>query len=73
MTKPWGRLASFGLGFIALLAGQMAALAALAWWLDASLGGMPDFGGDGVEVIGLPRLPGGLTQHPAFAQIAALL
>jgi dethiobiotin synthetase len=27
----------------------------------------------GVEVIGLPRLPGGLTQHPAFARIAALL
>ncbi|HEY0223220.1 MAG TPA: dethiobiotin synthase [Pseudolabrys sp.] len=27
----------------------------------------------GVDVIGLPRLPGGLTQHPAFAQIAALL
>ncbi|MBI2717058.1 MAG: dethiobiotin synthase [Rhizobiales bacterium] len=24
-------------------------------------------------VIGLPRLPGGLTQHPAFAQIAAHL
>ena len=28
---------------------------------------------NGVEVVGLPRLPGGLTQHPAFAQIAALL
>jgi dethiobiotin synthetase len=28
---------------------------------------------DGVDVIGLPRLPGGLMQHPAFAQIAALL
>jgi dethiobiotin synthetase len=27
----------------------------------------------GAEVIGLPRLPGGLTQHPAFARIAALL
>ncbi|MGZ9215222.1 MAG: ATP-dependent dethiobiotin synthetase BioD, partial [Candidatus Binatia bacterium] len=26
-----------------------------------------------VVVIGLPRLPGGLTQHPAFAQIAAHL
>jgi dethiobiotin synthetase len=24
-------------------------------------------------VVGLPRLPGGLTQHPAFARIAALL
>jgi dethiobiotin synthetase len=27
----------------------------------------------GVEVIGLPRLPGGITQHPAFARIAGLL
>jgi dethiobiotin synthetase len=27
----------------------------------------------GIEVIGLPRLPGGLTEHPAFAQIAKLL
>lgn len=50
MTKPWGRLASFSLGLIALLAGQMAALAALAWWLGAGLAGMPDFSGDGVAV-----------------------
>jgi dethiobiotin synthetase len=28
---------------------------------------------DGVEVIGLPRLPAGITQHPAFARIAACL
>jgi dethiobiotin synthetase len=28
---------------------------------------------DGVDVVGLPRLPGGITEHPAFAQIAALL
>jgi dethiobiotin synthetase len=27
----------------------------------------------GVEVIGLPRLPPGITQHPAFARIAACL
>ncbi len=26
-----------------------------------------------VEVVGLPRLPGGLNQHPAFARIAAHL
>jgi dethiobiotin synthetase len=26
-----------------------------------------------IPVIGLPRLPGGLTEHPAFAQLAALL
>jgi dethiobiotin synthetase len=28
---------------------------------------------DGVDVVGLPRLPGGINEHPAFAQIAALL
>jgi dethiobiotin synthetase len=28
---------------------------------------------NGVEVVGLPRLPGGITQHPAFARIAAQL
>jgi dethiobiotin synthetase len=28
---------------------------------------------NGVEVIGLPRLPAGITQHPAFARIAACL
>jgi len=27
----------------------------------------------GVPVIGLPRLPAGITEHPAFARIAALL
>jgi len=27
----------------------------------------------GVDVVGLPRLPAGITQHPAFARIAALL
>lgn len=27
----------------------------------------------GVEVVGLPRLPGGLNEHPAFARIATLL
>ncbi len=50
MSKPWGRLASFSLGLIALLVGQMAALVALSWWIGAGLGRMPDFGGDGVAV-----------------------
>jgi dethiobiotin synthetase len=27
----------------------------------------------GIGVVGLPRLPGGLNQHPAFARMAALL
>jgi dethiobiotin synthetase len=28
---------------------------------------------DGVEVIGLPRLPAGILDHPAFARLASLL
>jgi len=40
--------------------------------LDDTVASIARFSG-GVEVIGLPRLPGGLTQHPAFARIAALL
>jgi hypothetical protein len=28
---------------------------------------------NGVEVIGLPRLPAGITHHPAIARIANLL
>jgi dethiobiotin synthetase len=28
---------------------------------------------NGVDVIGLPRLPGSINEHPAFAQIASLL
>ena len=31
-VKPWGRWATFGLGLIALLIGQLAALTALIWW-----------------------------------------
>ena len=50
IAKPWGLVATFSLGVIALLAGQMAALAALSWWFGASLDGMPNFSGDGVAV-----------------------
>jgi dethiobiotin synthetase len=40
--------------------------------LDDTVESIARFSQD-VGVIGLPRLPGGLTQHPAFARIAALL
>jgi dethiobiotin synthetase len=40
--------------------------------LDDTVTSIARFTGD-VPVIGLPRLPAGITQHPAFAQIAALL
>jgi membrane protease YdiL (CAAX protease family) len=49
-TKPWGRLATFGLGFVAMMAGQLAALMALTLWLGQDLTKMPDFSGDGVAV-----------------------
>lgn len=40
--------------------------------LDDTVASIARFSGD-VEVVGLPRLPGGITQHPAFARIASLL
>jgi membrane protease YdiL (CAAX protease family) len=46
----WGRGATLGLGILALLAGQMAALTALTWWYGAGIAHLPDFSGDGVAV-----------------------
>ena len=40
--------------------------------LDETVASIARFAG-GAKVIGLPRLPGGLTQHPAFGRIAARL
>ena len=40
--------------------------------LEDTVASIARFSG-GVEVIGLPRLPAGITQHPAFARIAAQL
>jgi dethiobiotin synthetase len=40
--------------------------------LEDTVASIARFSG-GVEVIGLPRLPAGITQHPAFGRIAALL
>ena len=40
--------------------------------LDDTVASITRFSND-VGVIGLPRLPGGLNEHPAFARIAALL
>ncbi len=48
--QPWGRWATLGLGLVALMGGQAAALVALTWWYGASLAHMPDFSGDGVAV-----------------------
>jgi len=40
--------------------------------LDETVASIARFS-NGVDVVGLPRLPGGITQHPAFARIAAHL
>ena len=48
--QPWGRWATFGLGVVALVAGQAAALAALSAWYGESIARMPDFSGDGIAV-----------------------
>src|SRR3974390_540757 len=40
--------------------------------LDDTLASIVRFA-ETTPVIGIPRLPGGLTEHPAFAQLAALL
>ncbi len=70
--KPWGRLATFGLGFIALMVGQFAALMALTIWLGQDLTKMPDFSGDGVAVtlIILVSTPIQLLLLAAFARMA---
>ncbi len=48
--QPWRRWATLGLGLVALLGGQAAALVALQWWFGRPLTQMPDFSGDGVAV-----------------------
>jgi CAAX protease family protein len=48
--QPWGRLATFGLGLVALFGSQAAALVALSWWFGRSFAQMPDFSGDGAAV-----------------------
>jgi dethiobiotin synthetase len=40
--------------------------------LDETVASIARFS-NGVDVVGLPRLPAGITQHPAFARLAALL
>jgi uncharacterized protein len=46
--RNWGRWATLGLGLIAMLAGQTAALAAVIWWYGVSLRHLLDLASDGV-------------------------
>lgn len=49
-TKPWGRAATFGLGLIAMLIGQMAALVVLSFWYERGLAALTNVASDGVAV-----------------------
>lgn len=49
-AKPWGRAATFGLGLIAMLIGQMAALVAVSVWYGRGLADLPNLAADGVAV-----------------------
>lgn len=48
--QAWGRWATLGLGIVALMGGQAAALLALTWWYGTGIAHMPDFSGDGVAI-----------------------
>lgn len=48
--RPWGRWATFGLGFVALFGSQPVALMVLTWWYGAGITQLPDISSDGVAV-----------------------
>ena len=48
--KPFGRFSTLGLGFIALLAGQMAGLMSLTWLYGVGIAKLPDFSSSGVAI-----------------------
>jgi CAAX protease family protein len=68
---PWGRWATFGLGLAAMLAGQLAALAALTLWYGVGVAGLPDFAGDGpaITVVILASAPVQVLLLAVFAWI----
>jgi CAAX protease family protein len=47
-VESWGRWATLGLGLIAILIGQIAALTVVIWWYGISFMQIPDFASDGV-------------------------
>ena len=48
--QPWGRFSTLGLAAVALLVGQVVALAALTWFYGLPLSRLPNLAGDGVAV-----------------------
>lgn len=49
-VKSWGRWVTLGLGFTALLVGQVVALTAFTWWYGLNLEHWPDLARNGVAV-----------------------
>jgi membrane protease YdiL (CAAX protease family) len=49
-TKPWGRLATAGLGLVALLVSQFAALMVVIWRDPEAMANLAKFNSDGVSV-----------------------
>ena len=47
---PWGRVTTIGLGIIAMLIGQIAALLALSWGYNSALTHLPNLAQDGIAV-----------------------
>ena len=47
-VESWGRWATLGLGLIAMLVGQIAALTAVIWWYGMNLTRLLDVASDGV-------------------------
>jgi membrane protease YdiL (CAAX protease family) len=48
--KPFGRVSTFVLAALALLAGQIVALLALTLWFERGLAHLPNFSGDGAAI-----------------------
>ena len=49
-TKPWGRVATSGLGLVALLVSQFAALLVVIWRDPEAMANLAKFNSDGVSV-----------------------
>ena len=72
--RPWGRISTFALAVIALLASQTVALAALVWWYGVPFVRLPEVGGDGiaVSIIILVSTPIQLAMIALFAHRAGM-
>ena len=70
--NPWGRLATFGFAFVAMVGGQIGALFGLAWLFGVPIARLPNFGDDGfvVALIILISTPIQVMLIAAFARMS---